>query len=186
MIIVTPDLRLLGLAMRSYSVSGLVNGLSRAEARCLHPRRCLRRGLMFGSKAGLYADNRWFWIKIALLMLIAASYLTFRRGVYDGGRAKLAGGLSLLLWTGVLWAGRGPATVKDIMHSMVDPSGDFLFKSVQEIADDRGVREKAPQTDAEWEDVRQRFLVLVEAQALVTASGRMAARPKDRSKNPQC
>ena len=36
-----------------------------------------------------------------------------------------------------------PATIKDIMDSMVDPSGDFIFASIQQIADEHGVREKA-------------------------------------------
>ena len=36
------------------------------------------------------------------------------------------------------------------MDAMVDPSADFLFESVAEIADERGVTEKAPQTDEEW------------------------------------
>ncbi len=183
MIVVT-DLRLLGLGLRSYSVSGVVNGL-RVPKRVAFIVAAACGVLMFGSKAGQYAHNQWFWIKIALLVFVAANYLAFRRGVFDARRAKLAAGLSLLLWTGVLWAGRGPATIKDIMHSMVDPSGDFLFKSVQEIADARGVSEKAPQTDAEWEDVRQRLLVLMDAQNLLTVPGRLAARPKDRSKNPQ-
>ena len=84
-----------------------------------------------------------------------------------------------------MWFGlaRGPATVKDIMHSMVDPSGDFLFHSVQMISDEHGVREIAPHTGAEWEDVRQRLMVLLEAPNLL--EGRRAARPRDRSKNPQ-
>src|ERR1700733_3345958 len=47
-----------------------------------------------------------------------------------------------------------PATIKDIMDSMVNPSGDFVFESVQQIADEHGIRERAPQTNAEWEEVR--------------------------------
>ena len=135
---------------------------------------------MFAAKAGLYSDNPWFWAKIALLGLLALNYAIFRRAVYDRavefdrtpnlpGRARLAAALSLLLWTAVIWAGRGPATVKDIMHSMVDPSADFLFQSVQLISDDHGIREKAPQTTAQWEDVRQRFLVLAEAPSVLAA-----------------
>ena len=140
--------------------------------------------VLFAANAGQYSSNPWFWLKIALLALIAANYLLFRRTEYDdAGRRKLASGLSLLLWTGVVVAARGPATVKDIMHSMVDPSGDFLFHSVQTIADERGVREIAPHTDAEWENVRQRLMVLLEAPNLL--QGRRAARPRDRSKNPQ-
>ena len=39
------------------------------------------------------------------------------------------------------------ATIKDIMDSMVDPNGDFIFESIEQIADEKGVREKAPRTD---------------------------------------
>ena len=55
------------------------------------------------------------------------------------------------------------ATIKDIMDSMVDPSGDFLFESVVQIADERGITEKAPRTDDEWEAVRHHALILLEA-----------------------
>jgi hypothetical protein len=184
MILVT-DLRLLGLGMRSYSVSEVVNGL-RGPKRFGFIVAAASGVLMFGSKAGQYSSNPWFWTKMALLALIAVNYLIFRRGIYrDAVRAKLAAGISLLLWTGVACAGRGPVTIKDIMHSMVNPSGEFVFQSVQEIADKNGVSEKAPKTDAEWEDVRSRLVVLRDAPNLLTTEGRMAARPRDRSANPQ-
>jgi cytochrome c556 len=77
------------------------------------------------------------------------------------------------------------ATIKDIMDSMVDPSGDFLFESVAEIADERGVTEKAPRTDEEWAQVRRHALVLLEAPNLLAMEGRRVARPHERSKNPQ-
>jgi uncharacterized membrane protein len=135
--------------------------------------------VLFGAHAEQYASNPWFWAKIVLLVLIGANYLLFRRT----GRLKLASGLSLILWIAVIVAARGPATVKDIMHSMVDPSGDFLFHSVRTIADDQGVREVAPHTDAEWENVRDRLMVLMQAPDLLP--GRRAARIRDRSKNPE-
>jgi len=78
-----------------------------------------------------------------------------------------------------------PATIKDIMDSMVEPSGDFVFESVQEISDEHGITEKAPKTDAEWDGVRHNLYVLMEAPNLLTMEGRKAARPEDRSKNPQ-
>jgi plastocyanin len=77
-----------------------------------------------------------------------------------------------------------PATVKDIMDSMVDPSGDFMFESIQEIADEHGIHENAPHTDKEWEAVRRHLFVLLEAPNLLTMEGRKAARPEDRSRNP--
>jgi hypothetical protein len=71
------------------------------------------------------------------------------------------------------------------MDSMVEPSGDFVFESIQEISDEHGITEKAPKTDAEWEAVRHHLYVLLEAPNLLTMEGRKVARPEDRSKNPQ-
>jgi plastocyanin len=76
------------------------------------------------------------------------------------------------------------ATIKDIMDSMVDPSGDFMFQSVQQISDEHGISEKAPKTDEEWEEVRHHLFVLIEAPNLLTMEGRRVARPEDKSKAP--
>src|SRR5678815_1731030 len=77
------------------------------------------------------------------------------------------------------------ATIKDIMDSMVDPSGDFLFDSMAQIADENGIREKAPQTDEEWAEVRRRALILLEAPNLLTMEGRKVAKPGEKAENPQ-
>ncbi len=76
------------------------------------------------------------------------------------------------------------ATIKDIMDSKVDPAGDFLFESVQQISDAKGVREKAPRTDAEWAEVRKNLQTLHDAPDYLVTPGRKAARPQDRSRNP--
>ena len=80
---------------------------------------------------------------------------------------------------------RKPATIKDIMDSMVDPSGDFLFESVVEIADESGITHKQPHTDEEWEEVRNHAMVLLEAPNLLAMEGRLVAKQHERSKNPQ-
>jgi hypothetical protein len=180
--VVLTDLRWLGLGMRSYKVPDLANGL-RVPKRIAFGLVAASGAVLFSAHAAQYLQNPWFWLKIALLMLIAANYLIFRRAPPLPGRAKLAAGVSLLLWTAVVFAARGPATIKDVMHSAVDPSGDFLFHSVRTIADDQGVREIAPHTDAEWDNVRQRLMVLLAAPNLL--QGRRAARPRDRSKNSE-
>jgi hypothetical protein len=77
------------------------------------------------------------------------------------------------------------ATIKDIMDSMVDPSGDFMFESVAQIADERGITEKAPQTDEEWEQVKHHALILLEAPNLLTMEGRLVAKPGDKAAFPQ-
>jgi cytochrome c556 len=78
-----------------------------------------------------------------------------------------------------------PASIKDIMDSMVDPSADVLFESVVEIADENGITEKAPQTDEEWKQVRRHAVVLLEAPNLLVMEGRRVAQPHERSENPQ-
>ena len=75
-------------------------------------------------------------------------------------------------------------SIRTIMAAMVDPSGDFLFASVADIADERGVTHKAPATPQEWEAVRHHLQVLVDAQQLLIVPGRRAAEPGDRSSNP--
>lgn len=179
MILVT-DLRLLGLGMRGYPVAEIINGL-RVPKRVGFVLAGATGALMFDAKAGQISYNPWFWIKIALLVLIAVNCFVFRVDRFP----KLAASLSLLLWTGVVCASRGPATIKDIMHSMVDPSGDFLFKSVQQIADEHGASQKAPQTDADWGDVRERLSILQNAPNDLIAPGRRAAQAKYRSRNPE-
>ncbi len=77
-----------------------------------------------------------------------------------------------------------PATIKDIMDSMVDPSGDFMFESIQEIADEHGVRQKAPQTDEEWANVRHHVFILLEAPNLLAMEGRKVAQPGEKAQNP--
>jgi cytochrome c556 len=77
------------------------------------------------------------------------------------------------------------ATIKDIMDSMVDPSAEFLFESVAQIADENGVREKAPQTDEEWKEVRRRVIALLEAPNLLAMHGRKVARPGEKAENPE-
>ena len=82
--------------------------------------------------------------------------------------------------------GTDPASysIRTIMAAMVDPSGDFLFESVADIADEQGVRHKAPRTAQEWDAVRHHLQVLVDAEKLLITPGRKAAEPGDRSTNP--
>jgi cytochrome c556 len=77
------------------------------------------------------------------------------------------------------------ATIKDIMDSMVDPSGDFLFESIQVIADEKGVRQVAPETDEQWAEVRRRALILMEAPNLLVMEGRKVAQPGEKAEYPE-
>ena len=99
--------------------------------------------------------------------------------------------MSLVLLTGACSNGSAPpadlervATIKDIMDSMVDPSGDFLFDSVAEIADETGITHKAPHSDDEWKEVRRRAMVLFEAPNLLAMDGRKVALTGEKAENP--
>jgi hypothetical protein len=182
MVVVT-NLRFLGIGMRSYSAEEVVNGL-RVPKCVTFAVAAICGALMLGATNWAYAYDRRFWSKMILLVTIAGGTWFFRRAAGKSPRAaQVRAACLLLLWTLTVAAARGPATVKDIMHSAIDPSGDFLFQSVQTIADEHGVRQKAPHTDEEWYNVRQRVMILLQAPDLL--QGRMAARPRDRSKNPE-
>jgi hypothetical protein len=111
------NLRMLGVAMRDHPISDFIDRL-----------RILKRlGLLLlvtcgvllaGSKAEEYYYNNFFRVKMSLLLAIAIHSLVFRRTVYTKAteldkaavlpsRVKLAAGLSLLLWIGVVICGRG-------------------------------------------------------------------------------
>jgi hypothetical protein len=77
------------------------------------------------------------------------------------------------------------ASIKDIMDSMIDPSGDFMFEAVAEIADVHGVTQKAPKTEDDWMQVRNHAYILYEGMNLAMMEGRKAAQPEDKSKFPQ-
>src|SRR5665213_760278 len=81
MILLT-DLRLLGLAMRSCSVSDLVDQL-RVPKRIGFVFAATCGILLLGSKAEDYYYNIFFRIKLTLFMLVIVHALVFRRSVYN-------------------------------------------------------------------------------------------------------
>ena len=115
--ILVTDLRLLGAVLRNQPVADVVDQLR-------WPKRIgflivATCGLLLASsKAEEYYYNRFFRIKVTLLVLVAIHALVFRGSVYNNaaaldrsrqipGNAKLAAALSLLLWISIACAGRG-------------------------------------------------------------------------------
>ena len=109
------DLRLLGLTMRSDRVSEVFHQV--------RPWMLLGFAIMFTTGALLFAaravdayESVYFRIKIGLLVLGALNVVLFhatvdrQREQWDTGRpplrARLAGGISLVLWFGIIAAGR--------------------------------------------------------------------------------
>ena len=80
---------------------------------------------------------------------------------------------------------RPTATIKDLMDSLVDPSGDFLFDSVATIITATGTEERAPRTDEEWTNVRRAAIRVIEATNLLVMPGRHVAKPGEKSDNPE-
>jgi hypothetical protein len=115
MILMT-NLRLMGLALTSTPLASVIDST-----------RHWKRGgfvlmvscgiLLAGSRLDTYYANPFLQLKLSLLTLIGVHGLVFRRSVYFGAaeidrlaklplRARLAGGLSLALWLGVVTCGR--------------------------------------------------------------------------------
>ena len=115
-LIVITDLRLLGAALQNRPIADVVNGLRWWKRLGFIVMVCM--GIMLaGSKASEYYGNPYFWTKMSFLFLIFIHAMIFRPMVYNHPekldaspiiptRAKAAGALSLILWTGVVCAGR--------------------------------------------------------------------------------
>jgi hypothetical protein len=113
------DLRLLGWAMRSSSISSVVDQL-RIWKRIGFVLVVTCGALLLAAKAELYYYNPFYWTKMSLLMLVGVHALVFHRSVYGNTAAldsaptvpriaKVAACISLLLWIGLVSAGRSIA-----------------------------------------------------------------------------
>jgi hypothetical protein len=134
-LVLMTDMRLLGLALRKYSVTDVVDQL-RVPKRIGFILVATCGLLMLGSKAEEYYYNIFFRIKLLLLILMFVHGWAFRRSVYFNtveidrarqipGQVKLAAFLSLLLWAGIACAGRG--------IGYIDPPLSKLHAQVIEI-----------------------------------------------------
>jgi hypothetical protein len=150
------DLRLPGWMADAFSVSDVVDRLRVPK----------RIGFMFIGTCGLLLfignpekdlGNIFFWIELSLLVLVALNSLVFRQTVYRRadeldaarrmpGQAKLAASLSLLLWFGIVCAGRG---IGDIVYPLRQERSQTHAARVLQSAfsasprDRRGVHENA-------------------------------------------
>lgn len=79
---------------------------------------------------------------------------------------------------------RPGVTVKEVMKSMVEPSADFLWKSVGTDVSSAGAEVHAPKTDKDWDEVRRMGVTLTEAFNIVMLPGRHMAPPGTKSDNP--
>jgi hypothetical protein len=114
--IVIVDLRLLGVASVARSFQRMASDIMKWTWGAF-ALTALTGGLMFVTNATVYFHNTWFRAKIALLVLAAINVLVFeltaRRTirVWDRGRpappvGRAVAALSLVIWLGVIFAGR--------------------------------------------------------------------------------
>ncbi len=110
------DLRLLGVAARRYAASHMNRELIPWTWGAFCVAAVTGTG-MFITRASAYLDNPAFEIKLVLLLLAAVNMAVFQfwtfRKIADWDtaavvpvKARVAGATSLLLWTGVVLAGR--------------------------------------------------------------------------------
>jgi hypothetical protein len=64
------------------------------------------------------------------------------------------------------------ASIQDIMHGVIDPSADFLWESVGTEVTAAGETVHQPQTNEEWDAVRNRAITLMEGTNLLVMEGR--------------
>jgi len=64
------------------------------------------------------------------------------------------------------------AEVSQIMKATVGPSSDVVFGAVEIDVDSKGTHERKPETDAQWEQVRNSAVTLMESGNLLMMPGR--------------
>ena len=62
--------------------------------------------------------------------------------------------------------------LKQVMEWVIDPAADVIWDSVKSIITEKGAKEIAPHTDAEWDAVRNAAASLMEAGNLLMLEGR--------------
>ena len=79
---------------------------------------------------------------------------------------------------------RPTASLRDVMHAMVEPSAYVIWDSVAEIISIEGTELRAPETDDEWDEVRHGAISLREATNLLLIEGRSVAYPGETAFDP--
>ena len=113
------DMRLLGWAMKNSSITDVVEQL-RIWKRIGFVMVVGCGAMLLAAKAELYYHNPFYWTKMILLALVCIHAFVFRRSVYRNTAAldsapripriaKLAAWMSLILWLGLVTAGRSIA-----------------------------------------------------------------------------
>ena len=79
---------------------------------------------------------------------------------------------------------RPTASLRDVMHAMIEPQAYVIWDSVAEIIDINGTTLRVPETEDDWDVVRHGAIALREATNLVLMEGRPVAYPGETSVAP--
>ncbi len=79
---------------------------------------------------------------------------------------------------------RPTSSIRDVMHAVVEPSAYVIWNAVAEIISITGTELRAPETDDEWDEVRNGAIALREATNLILIEGRPVAYPGETSADP--
>lgn len=66
-------------------------------------------------------------------------------------------------------------TLQDLMNQIIDPEADVIWNATGSIATKKGIVERSPKTDADWEAQRRAVLRLLEASNLLLIPDRKVA-----------
>jgi hypothetical protein len=64
------------------------------------------------------------------------------------------------------------ASIQEVMQAFIDPSADAIWESVSTTITSKGVEEKKPQTDLEWQAIRLHAIRVIEGASLLQVPGR--------------
>ena len=75
-------------------------------------------------------------------------------------------------------------TLQDVMNQIIDPEADVIWNATGSISTKKGVIERSPRTDADWEAQRRAVLRLLEATNLLLIPERKVAATPFESAGP--
>jgi hypothetical protein len=64
------------------------------------------------------------------------------------------------------------ASIQEVMQAFIDPSADAIWESVSTTITSKGVEDKKPQNDAEWQTIRLHAIRVIEGASLLQVPGR--------------
>jgi integrase len=71
------------------------------------------------------------------------------------------------------------------MSSQLDPSAQYIWSSVATEVSSAGRRQRAPETDKDWEELGKRVTTLIDATNEIGAPNRPVAKPGDNPRRPE-